>query len=61
MAAGALIIQEAGGMATDFSGDQTYLENGNIVAGNPKIHAEMLRRIQPYLTPELQKSGALNL
>ncbi|HLE94321.1 MAG TPA: inositol monophosphatase family protein [Sulfuricaulis sp.] len=57
MAAGALIIQEAGGMVTDFSGDQNYLENGNIVAGNPKIHAEMLRRIQPHLTPELQNQA----
>jgi myo-inositol-1(or 4)-monophosphatase len=42
---------------TDFSGDQNYLENGNIVAGNPKIHAEMLRRIQPHLTPELQNQA----
>lgn len=53
MAAGALIIQEAGGMVTDLSGDQAYLESGNIVAGNPKIHAEMLRRIQPHLPAEL--------
>ncbi len=53
MAAGALIIQEAGGMVTDFAGDQRYLESGNIIAGNPKIHAEMLRRIQPHLTAEM--------
>ena len=53
MAAGALIVQEAGGMVTDFSGDQRYLESGNIVAGNPKIHAEMLRRIHPHLPAEL--------
>ncbi|MHB8534640.1 MAG: inositol monophosphatase family protein [Sulfuricaulis sp.] len=55
MAAGALIVQEAGGMVTDFAGDQTYLDNGNIVAGNPKIHIEMLRRIQPHLTAELSR------
>ena len=53
MAGGALLIQEAGGMVTDLSGDQNYLESGNIVAGNPKIHAEMLRRIQPHLSAEL--------
>lgn len=55
MAAGALIVQEAGGMVTDFSGDQTYLESGNIVAGNPKIHAEMLRRILPHMPGELRR------
>ena len=53
MAAGALLVQEAGGMVTDFSGDQAYLDSGNIIAGNPKIHAEMLRRIQSHLPPEL--------
>lgn len=53
MAGGALLVQEAGGMVTDLSGDQGYLESGNIVAGNPKIHAEMLRRIQPHVPPEL--------
>lgn len=37
MAAGALIIQEAGGIATDFHGDDNYLFAGNIIAGNPKI------------------------
>ncbi len=53
MAAGALLVQEAGGMVTDFAGDQRYLDSGNIVAGNPKIHAEMLRRIHPHLPAEL--------
>ena len=55
MAAGALLVQEAGGMVTDFSGDQAYLDSGNIIAGNPKIHAEMLRRIQSHLPPELSR------
>ncbi len=49
MAAGALLIQEAGGLTGDFAGGPTFLQGGNIVAGNPKIYAEMLRRIQPYL------------
>ncbi len=55
MAAGALIIQEAGGLVTDFAGGHGYLESGNILAGNPKIHAEMLRRIQPHLTEDLRR------
>jgi len=40
-------------MVTDFSGEQGYLEIGNILAGNQKIYAEMLRRLQPHLPPEL--------
>jgi myo-inositol-1(or 4)-monophosphatase len=55
MAAGALIVQEAGGLVTDFAGNHGYLESGNILAGNPKIHAEMLRRIQPHLTEDLRR------
>lgn len=53
IAAGALLVQEAGGLVSDFSGEQNYLESGNILAANPKIYTEMLRRIQPHLPPEL--------
>ena len=49
MAAGALLVQEAGGVATDFHGEQSYLESGNIVAGNIKIHAQLLGTIQKHL------------
>jgi myo-inositol-1(or 4)-monophosphatase len=49
MAAGALIIQEAGGIASDFLGEKNYLSSGSIVAGNSKIHAEMLGVIQNSL------------
>ncbi len=54
IAAGCLLIQEAGGLVGDFSGGQEYLESGNIVAGNPKIYAEILRHLQPHLPPELR-------
>lgn len=46
LAAGALIVREAGGLVTDYSGDGNFLENGQIVAANSKIIAEMLRKIQ---------------
>ena len=36
MAAGALLIQEAGGLVSDFSGGHDFLEKGQIVAGNTK-------------------------
>lgn len=55
MAAGCLLIQEAGGLVSDFSGGADFLQTGNVVAGNPKIHPELLRRIQPFLLPALSR------
>lgn len=49
LAAGALIVREAGGLATDYAGDQHFLENGQIVAANPRVTAEMLHIIQKQL------------
>jgi len=42
IAAGVLLVREAGGFVSDFSGENTFLESGNIVAGTRKIHAELL-------------------
>src|SRR5436309_1916223 len=47
MAAGALLVQEAGGLVGDFRGDSGYLDSGRIVCGSPKIFAQMLRVIGP--------------
>jgi myo-inositol-1(or 4)-monophosphatase len=55
MAAGALLISEAGGLIGDFSGDENYLETGNVVAGTPKVFKEILQTIKPHLSPELQQ------
>jgi len=41
IAAGALLIQEAGGLIGDISGDESYLSSGNIIAGNAKIFDAM--------------------
>jgi myo-inositol-1(or 4)-monophosphatase len=46
IAAGALIIEEAGGIFTSFEGDSDYLTSGNVVGANPAIHALMLEVIQ---------------
>jgi myo-inositol-1(or 4)-monophosphatase len=53
MAAGVLLIQEAGGVSSDFSGGHNYLASGNLVSGNPKVFAEILKAIHPHITPEL--------
>ncbi len=42
VAAGSLLIQEAGGKVTDFEGEETYLEFGNIAAGNPFVHGKII-------------------
>ncbi len=55
MAAGALLITEAGGLVSDFSGGEDYLETGNVVAGTPKVFKEILQNITPHLSPELSK------
>jgi myo-inositol-1(or 4)-monophosphatase len=46
IAAGSLLITEAGGSITDFEGGEQYLLTGNLVAGNKKIHAEILQIIK---------------
>jgi myo-inositol-1(or 4)-monophosphatase len=54
MAAGVLIIREAGGLVGDFSGNENFMQSGNIVAANPRLFAAMLRRLQPHLTDQLK-------
>ncbi len=54
IAAGALIIQEAGGLVTDLAGNEGFLESGNVVAGNPKVFAALLAEVQRHLPPELK-------
>ena len=45
MAAGALLVKEAGGLISDLDGRDTYLKNGDIIAANPDIFDEMLTNI----------------
>ncbi len=43
VAAGALVVTEAGGVVTDWSGDErSWLESGDILAGSPGVHAVLL-------------------
>lgn len=48
-AAGTLLVQEAGGIVTDIGGGDRYLETGNVIAGNLKVHREMAQTIKPHL------------
>ncbi len=49
IAAGALLVQEAGGLVSDFVGGNDFMKSGNIVAGNPKVFKALLREMWPYL------------
>lgn len=57
LAAGALLVHEAGGLVGDFEGNEGYLESGNIVAGNPKIFGQILQALAPHLTDALKSGG----
>jgi myo-inositol-1(or 4)-monophosphatase len=46
MAAGALMIQEAGGLVGDLSGDSGWLESGEIAAATPKVFPQLLAAIK---------------
>ena len=50
IAAGALLIQEAGGLMSDFAGSNRFLETGNIVCGNPKCFKHVLKVVNSHLT-----------
>ena len=52
VAAGSLLVREAGGVVTDFSGGDRWLERGNIVGAPPAVHEDLLRLISRYVTEE---------
>ena len=62
VAAGALLVREAGGVVTDWSGDdRAWLSSGDIVAGPPAVHAAMLeltRRLRAEPVQLAERHGA---
>jgi myo-inositol-1(or 4)-monophosphatase len=46
MAAGALLIREAGGLVADLDGDDKYLESGRILAANAKLFSPLLQLLK---------------
>jgi len=54
-AAGELLVIEAGGLVTDFTGGHNHMQSGNIVASSTKLLKEILKDIRPHLGESLSK------
>jgi myo-inositol-1(or 4)-monophosphatase len=48
IAAGSLMITEAGGLIGNFTGEADYLYQREVVAGNPKIYGQLVQILSPY-------------
>ena len=49
VAAGALIVKEAGGVVTDFEGENNYIFGGEIIASNKLLAGLILERVGSYM------------
>jgi Archaeal fructose-1,6-bisphosphatase and related enzymes of inositol monophosphatase family len=50
VAAGSLLVREAGGIVADFAGENDYVDSGNVIAASPRVFAEMQKMIKQYMT-----------
>lgn len=55
LAAGVLMVEEAGGVVSDFTGNDNHYDSGNVVVGNLRLHKQILDSITPHLTEDLKK------
>jgi myo-inositol-1(or 4)-monophosphatase len=55
-AAGTLLIREAGGLVGTLDGGE-YRQNGNIVAGNPRVYMELIAALAPHLPADLREAA----
>lgn len=54
-AAGELLVREAGGLVTDFTGGHGYMHSGNIVAGNARVVKALLSSLREELSEALKR------
>ncbi|HYX26449.1 MAG TPA: inositol monophosphatase family protein [Thermoanaerobaculia bacterium] len=50
--AGILLVREAGGVVTDLDGGEGFFASGNIVAGGPAVHRDLLAIVQRHASEE---------
>ena len=56
MAAGMLLITEAGGLVGNYNGESRQMEQGEVLAGNPKAFAQMVRLLSPFSLDNVKPS-----
>jgi len=54
IAAGALLVQEAGGIISNLNGKEGWLQSGNVLAASPKIYDAILETLAPHLTEDIK-------
>lgn len=60
VAAGSILVLEAGGRVDDFWGTGRYLQNGHIVAGTDLVHAFLTDQVRSFLAPALESKDEGN-
>ncbi len=60
VAAGSLLVLEAGGLIGDLAGDGDYLFGGQVIAANPKIFAQIVNTLAPF-RPKLPRAQAASI
>ena len=58
VAAGSLMVTEAGGYVSDFWGTENYLHNGHIVGGTALVYPFLLEQVKAFLAPALERGRA---
>jgi myo-inositol-1(or 4)-monophosphatase len=48
VAAGSLLVTEAGGMVGNFTGEADFLHRGEVIAANPRVYAQMVSLLKGY-------------
>ena len=48
IAAGALLVTEAGGIVGEFSGESDYLNKGDVIAAGPKVFGALVPLLSPF-------------
>ncbi|SHH33780.1 inositol-1-monophosphatase [Ferrimonas marina] len=54
-AGGELLVREAGGIVSDFTGGHGFVQSGNLVAGAPKVTAGIVSKMRGHLTESLKR------
>ncbi|MGH1371276.1 MAG: inositol monophosphatase family protein [Cellvibrionaceae bacterium] len=49
IAAGVLLVKEAGGMVSDFKGGNSFMDKGNIVCASPKVFKPLLQIVGKHM------------